>query len=443
MRSCRVSLGICLGALIALVGIAESRGQNAALHLDAPFPVFRSGIFAPLVQRVVFKDDVLADNDDATMPNGERTTHANDLYQQGLRQQKAGDLTSARESFAAALRDDPDSTVIRASLGYALSTAGDLKGARAVFEETVRRDPSATMLYDELGYLNLRLGDEAAADRWFRKAIDTHRQEALTDPKEIAARDQRVYRLRSEVEQIENGFEATLYSVFRRGSGNGAPNPTGRSLTQSQGGAEAAYRLPIPGLGHGRTVHVFGRVLWGYKPDSLRIRGNSYQGGIGVRAKPFASQNLVLSFERLVSLGSAARDDWLARIGYSWSLGAGFDPFRTSWPYVTVYGDAALAFPTGPDLFLTGEVRAGQSWRIGERFSVTPHLVVVGSRQEDGPVTTRLIEAGPGIALKYYFDDNAYRAFGANAEVLVQYRAKLGGNSTGTSGAAATVVVSF
>ena len=435
---------IVVSSLVVIAGTAEAWSQNgSATRLDTRFPVFRTGVLAPLLQHVVYREDVVADVDGATTPGSDRIARANDLYQQGLRQQKTGDLEAARASFAAALRDDPDSTIIRASLGYALSAAGNLKGARAVFDETVRRDPSATMLYDELGYLNLRLGDERAADSWFRKAIDAHRQETLTDPKETPARDERIYRLRGEVAQIENDVDATLYSVFRQGSGNGAPNPTGRSLTQSQGGTEAAYRLPIPGLGHGRTIQAFGRVLWGYKPDSLRIRSNSYQGGVGIRAKPFASQNLVLSFERLVSLGSAARDDWLARIGYSWSLGTGFDPFRASWPYVTVYGDAALAFPTGPDLFLTGEIRAGQSWRIGDRFSVTPHLVVVGSRQEDGAVTTRLIETGPGISLKYYFGDSAYRAFGANAEVLVQYRAKLGGNSTGTSGAAATFVVSF
>jgi hypothetical protein len=433
---------VCLLALLVHAPDGWSQ-RRSSVRLDGRFPVFRAGVLAPLVERVVFKDDVLANGAGTTTPSDGQITRANNLYQQGLKEQKAGDLNAARASFAAALRDNTDSTVIRASLGYVLLKTGDLNGARAVFEETVRRDPSAIMLYDELGYLNLRLGDEEAADRWFRKAIDAHRQETLSDPKEITARDERVYRLRSEVAQIENTFDGTLYSVFRQGSGNGAPNPTGRSLTQSQGGVEAAYRLPIPGLGHGRMIQAFGRVLWGYKPDSLRIRGNSYQGGIGIRAKPLASQNLVLSFERLVSLGSAARDDWLARIGYSWSLGTSFDPFRTSWPYVTVYGDAALAFPTGPDLFLTGEVRAGQSWRIGERFSVTPHIVIVGSRQEDGPVTTRLIEAGPGIALKYYFDDSAYRAFGANAEVLLQYRAKLGGNSTGTSGAAATLVMSF
>jgi len=435
---------IVVSSLVVIAGTAEAWSQHgSATRLDTRFPVFRTGVLAPLLEHVVYREDVVADVDGATTPSGDRTTRANDLYQQGLRQQKAGDLDGARASLAAALRDAPDSTVIRASLGYVLSEAGDLKGAREVFEETVRRDPSAVMLYDELGYLNLRLGDEAQADSWFHKAIDAHRQETLTDPEEMAARDQRVYRLRSEVAQIENDVDGTLYSVFRRGSGNGAPNPIGRSLSQSQGGAEAAYRLPIPGLGHGRMVEAFGRVLWGYKPDSLRIRSNSYQGGVGLRAKPFARQNLVLSFERLVSLGNAARDDWLARVGYSWSLGTGFDPFRTSWPYLTIYGDAALAFPTGPDLFLTGEIRAGGSWRIGDRFSVTPHLVIVGSRQEDGPVTTRLIEAGPGIALKYYFDDSTYRAFGANAEVLLQYRAKLAGNSTGTSGAAATFVVSF
>jgi hypothetical protein len=85
----------------------------------------------------------------------------------------------------------------------------------------------------------------------------------------------------------------------------------------------------------------------------------------------------------------------------------------------------------------------GESWRLGGHIALTPHLVLAGSRQEDGPVTTTLVEAGPGVGFKYYFDETAYRAFGASAEVVLQYRAKLAGNSTGTSGAAATMVLSF
>lgn len=420
-------------ALLVPAGLATAREHHQRLQ-DIRFPVYRDRVTAPLVQPVIYQDGVSC---------GDARPSANALYQQGLARRKAGDFAGARRFFEAALAREPDNTVIRASLGYILYDAGDLKAARRVFEETLRRDPSATMLYDQLGYLNLRLGDKEQADEWFRKAIDHHRDVSPATSGQAAARNERIYQLRYEVAQAENDFDATLYSIFRRGSGNGAPNPTGRSLTQSQGGAEGSCRLPIPGLGAGRMVQAFGRVLWSYKRDSLAIRSASYQGGIGLRAKPFARQNLIVSFERLVSLGRDARDDWLARIGYSWSKGAGFDPFHKSWLYLSVYGDAALAFPTGPDLFLTGELRAGRSWRVGDHFSVTPHLVLIGSRQEDGPVTTRLIEAGPGIALKYYFDELTYRAAGASAELLLQYRAKVGGNSTGTSGAAATFVVTF
>ncbi len=375
---------LCGAMAVVAVAVATTAWSQSRRNprFSPRFPVFDGGLSIPLGHRVVYREDVVAG--DGAVTEG-RTSRANALYQRGLKQQEAGDLDGARKSFEAALMEDPGSTVIRASLGYVLYAAGDLKAARAVFEETVRRDPSATALFDELGYLNLRLGEPAAADGWFRRAIDAHRREQPSTPADAEARDERVYRLRSEVREIENRFDGTLYSLIRRGSGNAAPNPTGRSLTQSQGGAEGAYRLPIDGLGQGRMVQVFGRVLWGYRRDSLHIRGNSYQGGVGIRAKPLASQNLILSFERLVSLGSAARDDWLARIGYSWSTGTGFEPFRKSWPYLSVYGDAALAFPSGPDLFLTGELRAGQSWRLGSRVSVTPHVVLAGSRQEDGP----------------------------------------------------------
>jgi tetratricopeptide (TPR) repeat protein len=433
--------GIGAGVMTILAAAALAK-DGAALRL-ASLPLYHAGVLAPLKQRAMYRDDVLPT---AMSPEREsdRRAEANALYSQGLALQKAGDLAGARDRFEQALALEPGNIAIRSSLGYVLYAEGDLEAARAAFQAVLERDPGSVLLYDELGYLNLRLGDEKQADRWFRQAID-HRQAAqAATPEDAEARDERVYRLRSEVAQIENDADLTLYSMFRRGAGApGAPNPSGRSLTQSQGGLEGAYRLPVPGLGAGRTIQAFGRVLWGYQTNSIRIRSESYQGGVGLRVKPLASQNLVFSFERLVSLGSAARDDWLARAGYSWALGYGFDPFKTSWPVVMVYGDAALAFPTGPDLFLSGEVRAGQSWRLGDHMAITPHLAVLGSRQEDGTVTTTLVEGGPGVSLKYYFDESEYRAFGASAEVLVQYRAKLGGNSTGASGAVATVVLSF
>ncbi len=406
-----------------------------ALAAEAPRlpsePIYQAGLAVHLRQPVVYRNEVMPGRDPA---------RANKLYQRGLARQKAGDLAGAKRDLAAAAALAPDNAAIRASLGYAQSATGDLAAARAAFEQALARDPAMASLYAEIGYLDLRLDDKHGADRWFRSAVDRYAV-APASGAEANERAERIYRMRSEVGQIENDVDLGLYSVFRPGS-KGPLNPTGRSLTQSQGGAEGAFRLPL-GLGAGRTVQAFGRVLWGYKPDSVHILGNSYQAGIGLRVKPLGRQNLVLSMERLVSLGSAARDDWLARIGYSWSLGYGFEPFKTRWPFVLVYGDAALAFPSGPDLFLTGEIRVGESWRLGGHIALTPHLVLAGSRQEDGPVTTTLVEAGPGVGFKYYFDETAYRAFGASAEVVLQYRAKLAGNSTGTSGAAATMVLSF
>ena len=430
MTADRVIALSVVGIAVVLCGPAHSANPHDGRLLPSR-PIFEARLAMHVRQPVVYRNDVLPDHDSA---------RANALYQRGLARQKAGDLAGARRDLEAATALAPENAAIRASLGYVQSAAGDLEPARTAFQAALKRDPSMASLYAEIGYLDLRLGDNRDAARWFRTAADRYAA-APASSADAAARAERIYRMRSEVAQIEDDIDIGLYSVFRPGA-NGPLNPTGRSLTQSQGGLEGSVRLPLS-IGPGRTIQAFGRVLWGYKPDSLHVLGDSYQGGFGLRIKPLASQNLVLSMERLVSLGSAARDDWLARAGYSWSLGYGFDPFKKRWPFILVYGDAALAFPTGPDLFLTGEIRLGESWRLGDRVSLTPHFVLAGSRQEDGAVTTTLIEGGPGVALKYYFDETTYRAFRASAEVVLQYRAKLAGSSTGTSGAAATMVLSF
>lgn len=323
-----------------------------------------------------------------------------------------------------------------ADKGYKAYAAGDYRAAAQAFEGSLALDPDQSALASQLGYALRNLGRGKEAGRWFRHAI-THADGPPT------------YGMRREVAFAENSLDATAYLIWRENALDGsALAAVGPSLTQSQGGTELAWTPPRIGERNGRKFQVFGRVLWGFEGDTLNIQGESYQAGVGARYKPLGGHNLVLTAERLIAIGDFARNEWMLRASYSRDTGFGYDPERARWTYATFYADAAVIDPASPDVFLLAEGRYGQSFRIagganGAGWVLTPHVTAASVLQHDSFHTTTLIEAGGGLSLKLWFDDTPLRAHGASAELLIQWRGKLAGDSTGPSGFLSTLVLSF
>lgn len=333
---------------------------------------------------------------------------------------------------------DAASAYDHAAVGFAAYEEADFGAAAAAFERALEMNPDLAIVAAQLGYAYRKLGRNGEAARAFRQALAAGL--GAEDP------DTR-HHLRREIETVENKLDFGLYHVHRAAAlPDHRLSLTGPTLTQSQSGAELSWIPPGIGFRDGRIFRLGGRLLWGYDGTSLDPRGESVQAGLGFSYKPFATHNLVLAAERLIAIGSEARNDWMLRAGYSWLRGYGADFMRSDWAYLTFYGEAAVIDPSDPDLLLAAEARGGWSVRVmgdgdGPALIATPHLVVAASRQQDSFATTELVEAGPGMSFKLHFADSPERAHGGSLEVILQYRAKIAGDSAGGSGFMLTVVL--
>ncbi len=313
-----------------------------------------------------------------------------------------------------------------AKLGYAAYEQQAYKSAIRYFEQALKSSPDSRDIRLQLAYAYKITGQNDLAVQNFKAAID---------------RDTQNFALRREVEQLENRFEVTSYVIYRDDSSS--TRQLGADLTRSQTGLEVSYQPENIGFRNGRKFQIYGRLLSAMEQDSLTIDPNSHQGGIGLRLKPLANHNLVLSAERLVKIGDFARNDWMIRAGYSYDHGTDYQPDTAGWWSYSLYLDAALIDPSSPDIFLTSQMTGGYSMTLAEGLVLQPRLTALGSWQKDSFRTASLFEAGPGMNIRYYFNETKYEAYRGYLDLTVEYRIKLSGNSIGGSGPVVGLTVHF
>ncbi len=365
---------------------------------------------------------------------------ADRYYNLGFLQTGAGDLAAARLSFARARFLDPANAEILGALAYTELSLGNLESTILLFEELAREKPGDATLHAQLGYLYKQTGDQRFARYHFEQAID-YAATAATKEEFLATADP----LRREIAALERGYSVSSYLFFRD---NGFVQSNLTAAAQAIGGSQGSFQAAVrPGhyiraLDH-IPAEIYGRLIWAFEDDSYRLRRDSLQAGLGVRLKPIQSLNLVLAAERLVSLGTNARDDWLLRASYSYGAGGGLPADKKRWFYYNLYLDGALIDPDDPDLFGAFEGQAGWAFRLGDKWTAVPHLLASGLIQKDDVATLSLLEAGPGVSLRYYFGGGDYGASAAAAEFRLQYRGKLAGSSDSKSGLALTAAISY
>ncbi len=311
-----------------------------------------------------------------------------------------------------------------AARGYKAYREGDYPVAIRYLEQALKSAPDSRALYEQLAYAYKKTGQTSRAASSFKQAIDSYHEGAVP------------LRLRREVAQLERRFQADGYAIYRAESST--IQQLGADLTRSQTGLEVSYQLENPA-----RIQIYGRLLAGTRQDSLRLDRNSYQAGIGLRLKPLANHNLLLSVERLVRVGRFARNDWMIRAGYSLDHGTGYRQDKAGWWRYNLYLDAALINPADPDIFLTAQTIGGYSMSLSPGLVIEPRLTTLATWQQDRFRKASLIESGPGINLRYYFNDSKYHAYRASIELTAEYRLKLSGSSIGGSGPVVSLIAHF
>lgn len=411
--------GAALGLAVSLRQAGDIAGADAALarvdrrtltrdqlpfYLDeaasAALPEDPSAAIAALEEAVALKESVY------------RRVRLSQLYRQ------TGDSAKADANLAqaeAALAAEPSAA---ADVAYAALAAGDDAGAARYFQTAEDAGALSSQGYADYGYVLKRQGRlDASADR-FRSAIDAHGES--TDAAEPGGVD-RLWRLRREVSYTERRWYANAFLTFRDNSVDLIDVPEG-GQSDSFAGWEVGWIAPqIGGMKH-RAVTLFTRGFTGFEGDTLDTREGSLQLGAGVRFRPLRDHNLVFTLERLFSVGDDARDAWLFVTGYSLSEGLDIDPIATSWESWNLYADVAYIPDSPRYVAANAEGWYGRSYKLTEQVIAIPHVVAAARFADDKFDTDRVIEAGPGIGLRVWFNEDTYTGPRSYLDLKAQYR---------------------
>ncbi|GFK92581.1 Bacteriophage adsorption protein A [Fundidesulfovibrio magnetotacticus] len=336
--------------------------------------------------------------------------------------QGRNDLAVEEYRKALALREDPQDL---ADLGYCLLAQGKRKDALTAWDKALALEPERLRLWEDAGYAAMVLARNDAAKQYFKAAIDNQPLYPARDEDEARRTRETVHRLRQEVTKLDESLSLTAYLTYytSRAGQSDAPGGQGGIYQPSVSGVEAAWTPPVIGLRDDRLFQVVARLNWTLERQSMAFDPDSAQGAVGLRYKPFKSQNVSFGAERLIKIGKNAEDNWLLRAMGSWADGYGLDPERSNWNFSYLYLEADRYLENPARFLFNGEVRQGWSFKVARNATLTPHLVANARIWTPDDNRLSLWEAGVGLSFKYRFNETKYTTPRSYLEVLAQYKA--------------------
>jgi len=345
-------------------------------------------------------------------------------YRLGLRYLVLKKTDSAIRQFEGAVAQDPGNISYKESLAYAYRMQGRYRDAARLFEVILKQHPDRSSLYEDLAYTYMHEGENVRAAYWFRRAIDVRSQEQPLGLEGQRKKDRETYGLRQEVSNLTRHYSLTFYQSYRASDAGMSSSSlySGGGVIPSQGGVELSVQPAMIGFRDERILQVFARTLWSNQPQSLWIDQDSVQVGVGIRYKPVKSQNVFLSAERLMAIGSHAIDSWLLRATYAWGVGYDLKPGQREWNNTQFYGDVGYFTRTGGTWAYYAEARQGITLNFRDRILITPHLVIDGRNQNPDPFGVSYLEGGTGVTISYLFAASRYESHRSSLEFLIQYK---------------------
>ena len=318
-----------------------------------------------------------------------------------------------------------DSGSTWAALGFALSDNKQFGAAAEAFEAAIQKNDGITPLWEELGYAYMHDAQNSRAAEAFKRAIDNALAQADASAEESEAAAEKTYRLRKEVTKLQTHLTTTAYLSYVPGATGSTSWSGGDSsrTVRSGGGVEMAWIPPFIGLRDDRILQVIGRVSASLdQNNSFSFDEKSWQGAVGLRYKPFQSQNLSVGVERLFHIGRNAEDNWLFRAMYSWADGLDLKPGKSFWNYSFIYGEYDYFAAYNVRSTVYGEARQGITFNLQDKWLVSPHVVgdfrlVEPDRDQDS-----LAEMGAGVSLRYLLPAYDYEVSRSSIEFLLQYK---------------------
>ncbi|RQS62501.1 bacteriophage N4 adsorption protein A [Burkholderia sp. Bp8963] len=318
----------------------------------------------------------------------------------------------ARESELPAAEPADDTATQALQKGYDLLREHKDREALASFQQGFDGGAGNAMNYADAGYAAKRAGLNDESVDLFKHSLDADESEHVFD-------EQRKFGYRREIERLQRSWGFVLSAPYQ----TAAFGPQG-TISVLQPGIEVYWQPPKIGYQNGRILQFFVRGYGTAYDGAGNVTGMpTVQGSAGVRYKPLPEQNVVLTAERLVRIGSLSTNDWLMRLGYSSEAGTDLRVTEPSWRSWQAYVEGAYFISAGRYIIYS-ELRYGNTWRLpmlSDRLTVYPHAAIAGdhdNRQTDETA----IGVGPGVQFRYWFREDRYSAPASYADVTVQYR---------------------
>jgi len=309
-------------------------------------------------------------------------------------------------------------------VGYLASRAGDPDTANAAFGQADRSGILPDHALQDAAFAALHLSHDEQSVDYLKRSIDAANALKLRmDPGTL-------FNARRAVAEI--GRQYGLLASVRYGSGGSASTagllPASSSNNAAQFGAEAYWR-PF-GFQDGRLVEVYGRVFQTLYSEAGDPTGAaSLQGAIGARWKPWSTQNVVFSVNRLLKLGVNAQEDWLLQGAYSTGTGTDLAVNASNWFTAQLYAEGGRYLKSG-QTYATAGVQAGRSYRlegVDPNLVLFPHVSMATDYNSDY-ARKGALGIGPGVSVRYWYRGDVYAAPRSYIEFVLQQRVRIAGD---------------
>lgn len=288
---------------------------------------------------------------------------------------------------------------------YTFLSQHDDAAGLAAFQHGFAMGAGKAPHYADAAYAAKRMADNKLSVQLFRESLDRNRTEFAYDA-------QRTFGFRREIEVMERMWGAYVGTPYQAGA-----------LDVLQGGLEIYFQPRKIGYRNGKMLQFFARGLENFRNGPGGATGlQTLQASMGARYKPFMTQNLIFTLERLVALGDASVGDWLLRLGYSVGGGTDLSVLRVNWLTWQVFGESAY-FVAAERLLLSGEAHYGVTLPLARASRLTFNGYPVVAADYDSLAATPFAPAGgAGVGLRYWFREDEYHAPASWLDFHVQYR---------------------
>lgn len=289
--------------------------------------------------------------------------------------------------------------------GYTFLSQHDDAAGLAAFQHAFAMGTGKAPHYADAAYAAKRLADNKLSIQLFRESLDRNRAEYAFDA-------QRTFGFRREIEVMDRMWGAYLGTPYQAGA-----------LDVLQGGLEIYFQPPKIGYRNGKTLQFFARGLENFRNGPGGPTGlQTLQASMGVRYKPFMTQNLIVTLERLIALGGASLGDWLLRLGYSVGGGTDLSVVRANWLTWQVFGEGAYLV-AAERFLLSGEAHYGVTLPLSRASRLTFNGYPLVAADYDSLASTPFAPAGgAGVGLRYWFREDEYHSPASWLDFHVQYR---------------------